>query len=171
MANLTSVDDREFIDVDLMAENCVIERVFILLDQIVYALLRQQANVVLQIFFALLSEFRRLFQQLRLLAQHLSFFLAQSVEGLFKLRKVHLLPRRLSSSVCRHVDRNDFLLFFVELSAVMLTPELARRGFQLVGNNNYATTLVKKWLGNGIELCLNLRHPPISLRDVSFDFV
>jgi len=47
MANLAAIDNLVLHHVDLMAQDCVIEVLFVLLDQILDALFRQQADVVL----------------------------------------------------------------------------------------------------------------------------
>ena len=53
MADLATVDDGIVVNVKLMTENRVIERVLVLTDEVVDAPLRQQADVIFQIVFTL----------------------------------------------------------------------------------------------------------------------
>ncbi len=61
MANFAAIDDRILVNIDLMAQDCIVERILVFLDQVVDASLRQQANVVLQILIALFRQLARLF--------------------------------------------------------------------------------------------------------------
>ena len=157
VANFTSIDYAVLVDVDLVTKNRVVERVFVLLDQVVDALLRQQADVVLQIFVALLGQLSRLFQSTRpFRPSTFAFSSRKSIERLFKLGIVHLLRSGLAASVRGQIDGNDFLLFLVELAGVTLAPEIAGRRLELVGNDHDAAALVLKRLSYRIELRLNL---------------
>src|SRR6266849_6622542 len=69
MANLTAIDDAVFIDTQLVAEDRVVKRVLVLPDQVVDALLRQAADVVLEIVIPLFCQLARLLEQLGLFPQ------------------------------------------------------------------------------------------------------
>src|SRR5438309_1768668 len=108
MTNLATVYDRKLVDVDLMAENCVVERVLVLPNQIVNVLLRQQADMVLQIFIASLRELGWLFEQLRFFTEDFRLLIAEIVESLFQLVILHFSPRKLSA-VVRHFEVDGFV--------------------------------------------------------------
>ena len=80
MTNFATIHDCVLVDTDLMTENRVIERMLVFLNQVIDALLRKDADVVLQIIIALLRQLGWLFKQLCLLAQNLCLLLAQAVE-------------------------------------------------------------------------------------------
>src|SRR5436309_8127551 len=112
VANFTTIDKTILINVNLMTQNGVIKSILVLAYQFIYIFSWQQADVVLKIIVALLCQLSWLFQQLSLLSQNFRFFIAEVVERLLELGKVHLLANLLPT-VVRQFDIYLLLLLGV----------------------------------------------------------